>query len=558
MECNRQIMPEKLNKLQIRAMVFDIIKSYNYDADFESELHKENMRKLNSIEDKKFACEILLKELVLHEGFELDVIKYLIADFASLEMIENTIWEILYNPEIPDRQKEIYLQLLRAFGGKVDINELMNCMDDVESVVDEQTQGLLEIAAVNPEAQVDFLDFLMSLPAKEQILLLKSLSEDFKGDEMANMVTPCLRIDLEKEVKEEVLNIMRKIPSYLSVKPLKNFISSSGDEDLKKSALLTLNQIKASGIDIDNKEILNYREDTICKDSSFFKAFLSQVDGCGNQGLIFSRINSRNKIVMFSTVINVTDGIMDCFGLYDISENDFLKVVTRFKAHDYVIPITAEVAKYKLSQSEKKSSETNTHLPYEYFCWNVYTCDIEENPIDYDSLLVEKTNITSKELYTLYDTGVFDSWFFEYDDNIHVREYINYAITAGKNSDNPVTLVEEKTDDTYAKVFTNEKINEYVNMLRDSAFVFYMNDDFKSSNLCMNVANSILEGNTLFLKDVLKRSILQHLANIVAEGEEKHQTTIFDTKEDKPEITDKEAFKLMKLYESTWDSALYE
>ena len=191
-------MPEKLNKLQIRALIFDIIKSYSSDADFESELHINNMRKLNEIEDKKFVCEILLKELAAQNGFELDVIKYLIADFASLEMIESTIWEILYNPEIPDRQKEMYLQLLRAFGGKVDVNELMNCMDDIESVVDEQTQGLLQVATVNPEAQVDFLDFLMSLPSQEQILLMKSLSEDFQGDEMANMVAPCLRIDLDK------------------------------------------------------------------------------------------------------------------------------------------------------------------------------------------------------------------------------------------------------------------------------------------------------------------------------------------------------------------------
>ena len=551
-------MQGKLNKLQIRAMVFDIIKSYNSDDDFESELHKENLRKLNALEDKKFACEILLKELVLQKDFELEVIKYLLSDFATLEMIESTIWEILYNPEIPDRQKDKYLQVLRAFGGKIDVNELMNCMDDVESLTDEQTQDLLQTAVINPEAQVDFLDFLLSLPAHEQILLLKYLSSDFKGDEMANMVAPCLRIDLDKPVKEVVLDIMRKIPSYLSVKPLKNFISSSGDEDLKKSALLTLNQLKASGIDIDDKEILDFRENEICRDTNFYKAFLSQVDGCGNQGLIFSRINSKNKIVMFSTVINVTDGIMDCFGLYDISENDFAKVITRFKAHDMVVPITAETAKYKLTQAEKKSSQSGTHLPYEYFCWSVYTCNIEEKAIDYDALLTEKLDITTKQLYELYDTGSFDSWFFEYDDNLLVRDYINYAIEAGMNSDNAVALVEQKTDDTYYKVFTTDKIEEYAKMLRESAFIFYTNYDYKSANLCMNTAQSILDGNTEFLKDVLKRSILQHLANIVGDAQKEKETTIFNSKNEEIQITDNEAFKLMRMYESAWDSAQYE
>ena len=555
-------MSQNFNKLEIRTLILNTINSFNdetSDAEFEANINfiVAAINTFNS-EGKKFVCELLLKELAIRDGQQLDAIKFLLAEIATLEYVEDVAWKMLYNPDLTDIQKERYLQLLRALGGKIDVNELMNCINDIDAVVDEQAKSLLEVATVNPEAQIDFLDFLMSLPSTEQIILLKSLSEDFKGDEMANMLSPCLRIDLDKNVKKEVLSIMAQIPSYLSVKPLKTYISSSGDEDLKRSALLTLNQIKASGIDIDDEDILNLRENEICKDTTFHKAFLSQVDGCGNQGLIFSRITKSGKIIMFSTVINITDGIMDCFGLYHISETDFKKVITRFKANDTVVPITAEVAKYLLNQAEKNSSSFNSNLPYEYFCWSVYTCDIEENPIDYNSLLLENIEISESTLYKIYNTGDFDSWFFEYDDNTTVRDFINFAVEAGLNAQNPSELLEDKLDDIYQKVFTAERINTYTNMLKMSAFIFYLNNNFEMANIIMNVAKSLQEGNTIFLKDVLRRSVLQNLANIIAKEGDESEYNIFINQDDILKVSPEEAFKILKKYESYWDGIAYE
>ena len=57
-------MTEKLNKLQIRAKIFEIIKSYQSEDDFSAEFSKENILTLNSISDKEFAVDILLKEFV--------------------------------------------------------------------------------------------------------------------------------------------------------------------------------------------------------------------------------------------------------------------------------------------------------------------------------------------------------------------------------------------------------------------------------------------------------------------------------------------------------------
>ena len=181
------------------------------------EFSKENILFLHSIEDKKFVLEILLKELVIAKDFELTVVIFLISEFATLELAEEKIWEELKNPNIEDSQKGIYLNLLRALGGKVDIQELANHMNDFQSVVDAQTQDLLETATINPEAQIDFLDFLMSLNDKEQLQLIYSLEDDFPGDELANIVSPCLRIRMSEKNKEQIITILGNSKSYLAI-----------------------------------------------------------------------------------------------------------------------------------------------------------------------------------------------------------------------------------------------------------------------------------------------------------------------------------------------------
>ena len=131
-------MSEKLNKLQIRAKVLEIIKSYKSEDELNSNFHDFNIKTLNDLREDKFVVEILLKELVSSEDLELAAVKVLLTDFATLDMVEETIWTLLKDKNIPDKHKERYLNLLRFMGGKIDVSVLMECMDNFDSVVDEQ------------------------------------------------------------------------------------------------------------------------------------------------------------------------------------------------------------------------------------------------------------------------------------------------------------------------------------------------------------------------------------------------------------------------------------
>ena len=549
-------MTNKLNKLQIRAKVFEIIKSYTSEDDFASKLHIENLRVLNEFEDYEFVLEILMKELISSDGFELEAVQYILADYATLEMAENTIWNLLKDKNITDSKKEILLSLLRALGGKIDIPLLMDCMQNFDAVVDQQTQSLLQVAAINPEAQIDFLDFLSSLKTKEQVQLVKSLQDDFKGDELANILSPCLQINISDTLKEEVVEILASSNSYLAVKPIKTFILSTDIDELKKKAFKALNQLQSSGIDIDNDELLNIREHEVCKASKFYKAYLSQVDGCGNQGLIFSRITDDSKIIMFSTVINNKDGIIDCFGLHDISITDFQKVVKRFRDNDMVVPIEASEAKFLLKKAENINKNSRENISYEYLCWSVYLYDIEYTEVDYASLLTRKIENLDYRIYDeLYSTEVFDSWFFEYDDNIDVQEFIDYVVEQ-KDMDisDLMDKIQEKLVILSAKLFTSEKISNYAEMLFNVARIFYINQDAEKANMAANLANAIQNGENRFFEDILVRSVLQYLADTVASQEEMNvKTNSIFSKQKTISISKEDAYKLLRNIEQMWD-----
>ena len=76
-----------------------------------------------------------------------------------------------------------------------------------------ETQKLLENAVFNPEAMLDFLDFVYAVPKNDKQLLLASLKEDYKGDVLANIVYPILYADFDDEFKLLAIDILSESKS---------------------------------------------------------------------------------------------------------------------------------------------------------------------------------------------------------------------------------------------------------------------------------------------------------------------------------------------------------
>ena len=91
-------------------------------------------------------------------------------------------------------------------------------------------------------------------------------------------------------------------------------------------------------------------------------------------------------------------------------------------------------------------------------------------------------------------------------------------------------------------------------MLLNSARVFYLNQDMQKANYAANLAIAIKNGENRFLDDIIVRSILQYLADIVASQEENKakENTIFSKSKD-DSISKEDAYKLLRNLEQMWD-----
>ena len=82
------------------------------------------------------------------------------------------------------------------------------------------------------------------------------------------------------------------------------------------------------------------------------------------------------------------------------------------------------------------------------------------------------------------------------------------------------------------------------------AHIFYLNKDFQRANILANLSAAIKNGETRFLKDVLRRSILQHLATIVSQEDDNSARFAFQKRE--VLITQEEALNLLQKLEDKW------
>ena len=68
-------------------------------------------------------------------------------------------------------------------GKFIEYDKYLDYFDEPQKVVEMDTQRLLSSALLNPEAQIDFLDFMETLSTDDKRLLIQSMIEDYSKDD---------------------------------------------------------------------------------------------------------------------------------------------------------------------------------------------------------------------------------------------------------------------------------------------------------------------------------------------------------------------------------------
>jgi hypothetical protein len=518
-------MQKGISKLQIRAEVLMMLQQLSdFDDIPKSELEK-CLTQINSYNNLDSVLEVLLKELPRSEFKMMQVIAYFLVELGTLEKLKDQLWEYIKDPASSDVLKDLSGIILKSHGDTSTPDELLSYLENPDELVDSETQKLLEIAAINPEAQIDFLDFLFSLPPDEQINLVNSLKEDFSNKHLANVFIPVLESNPSEELSSVIVESMGEIRSPYAVSCLNDIIEYSKSENLRKLAKKSLQMLKISGIDLQESLTLQLGAE-VCANSKIYKCYASIIDGAGNQGIIISRKKDNGDILTFSTVINDQDGILDCFGFFGISNNDYVRIIKKFQGELAAVPVSPEYCKCKLIKSEKINKTNNIPIRYEYLSWKGLICDVE--PLKIDKIFKDISHwvepVYFGALGVIFSHPELKYWFLGEEHSDYMKKFLAEILQdILQNQSNYVldrtTLLkylDNKVKSAIPEIFNPDLINIYEKRLSEVAYLF----DIQGIELLRNIAASIAvqlkeqkdqASQVMFFDYILKKSIIEHI-----------------------------------------------
>jgi hypothetical protein len=511
---------EQLNKIQLKAEILTVISKLQMISD--ASKVDEILEVLDNQENKKQILDLLMREFIKITEDKAFIISFLLLRLCDKEQLENALWTSLKSPLISDYNKALILNLLKDMGNTFDYQQVDEYFEAPDELIENETKELLNTAIMNPEAQIDFLDFLEAIPYKDKITLIHSLGNDYSEDALANILVPVFLHDPTSNISMEVLKILGSSRSQLALHALKE-VSEYVDEDILPAIKKNILELRMSGIREDNASDF-YK--SVLSESKPYECYTSYPDGHGNQALIFSREREDETIQFVAVVINDKWGIVDCFGFNSITKEEFEKIVNRFYDGEESVYINAAVLKTLLVNAENTVHRLGEIVSYEYICWRNLTADISKEPVPAELIMddkFEKKPLSKEDFDKICLSDVAQKWFVDTDfcDEFHVlMNSINREFKKG-DLDLDEALEENINDiipegerkrwakrfliSAYLKYLANEKAeaqrlyslyfdedakhNMYINIIRKSIYEYYVGlkyrivEESKTTNL---------------------------------------------------------------------------
>jgi len=541
----------QLNKLQIKAEIMTVISKLQSMPDVSA--IDDILSVLSEQKDKKAILDILIKELLKTNEQKAILLSYLLMKLCDKVELESELWTILKNRLITDFVKTVALNILKDLGNKVDYEKFTEYFENPEEVIDADTQNLLHVAIINPEAQIDFLDFLNALPNQDQKVLLNSLGDDYSSDDLANILVPLFLYSPTSELGKISIGILGATKSQLALHALLDALDFVDDEETISLIKKNISALKIAGVRVDNAEDF-YKN--LLSSSSAYRSYASYPDGHGNQALIFSREKENDAVQIIATVINDCWGIVDCFGFNEISKTEFERIVDRFFNGDEHIYINPSVLKTLLNKAERLTRKTDGIISYEYICWKTLLSDISEDPVPVDFTLASRFKekpLSDEEFEKIYQLDFIQRWFLDTDYNSDfnsLMEDLNKEISADNFKIDFDSVVKENLD----VIFTNKQKKILDKRILMCAYLKYLSGDSEVASLLYSLYFDENQKNKL-AENIIRKSIYEYYVTLKFKyKEEGKMTNIFALKKRAKEkkLSLKQVDLVISIIESFW------
>ena len=238
-----------MNKLQIKAEILATLSALSTTTKPDSAL----LTDLRNIEDKKAVLDILIRELLTANEQKAMLVCWLLTELIDKDSLSDELWNIIKSPDYNDHIKMIAFNMLKDLGNKVDYDVISGYFEQFNELINEETKQLLETAIMNPEAQIDFMDFLNAISDDDKITLIKSLEEDYDYDSLANILIPVFLYYIDTEVGFTALEILGRTKSQLAYHALENS-KAYASQNIQSRINKALSELKMSGVRVDKTE----------------------------------------------------------------------------------------------------------------------------------------------------------------------------------------------------------------------------------------------------------------------------------------------------------------
>lgn len=542
---------EQLNKIQLKAEVLTTITRLQtlQDASQVDEL----LYVLDNQTDKKAVLDTLMRELVKTTEQKAYILCFLLHRLCDKEQLENALWNTLKSPTVSDFVKTVVLNILKDLGNKVDYDNLEEYFESPDDVIDADTKQLLHTAIMNPEAQIDFLDFLYSLHDADKKSLVQSLAEDYTEDALANILIPVFLHDPSSKVGQLALEELGQSKSQLALHALleaKEYV----DEEFLPAIKRNVSSLKLAGVREDNT-LDFYKE--VLSESKPYESYSSYPDGHGNQALIFSREREDETIQIVATVISDKWGIVDCFGFNQISKKEFSRIVERFYGNDLPVFINHTVLKTLLMNAEETVHKHGELMSYEYICWRNLLHDIPTEPVPMQYILedkLEKKTLTKKELDKICLAEETQKWFIDTDFSVKFYDFTEKLNNNFKKDNYDIDL-DEAIEEDLSKLIDKDEEKIWSKRIMNVAYLKYLANEKNLAGLFYALYFDEDAKHELF-KNIIRKSIYEYYVSIKFKLDETKKTANLFRRnsdyEDEITITKAQAEKVIEKIEKAW------
>jgi len=536
------MMADSSDKMKIRADLMAILNNYSATKEISSSILKDDIEAIRNMPNQEYVAKLLFKELAVDNQQYVNVVAVIMLDVVDKENFEKYALESLKDKNLKDDKKFLIISLVRQKGLDIEFEDLKGYMSNPEKMAQDGIEEFLTSIKDDPEAQIDLLDFYQNIPDDERIFLLNSLITDFDGDNLARGLSLISKLDLEGEELEILLKGLIETDSYYSLDGL-NYILNRYDSDKKTETIITtaINKLK--------QKYGEFQNTALVENSSFYKCFISFVDGLSNFSLVVSRKDDNEIINCALLTINLNMGLTSCMGFGGIRDDYFEIIIKRLFEDSIPVEIEPKVLKSILEFYIEKNELTNTITPYEYIVWKnlLNDCDtIRDDLSGYLNSKLGTINLTTAKVRKMANAKIYESWYYNKEQNKLIEELIDLIEEKHPTKIEDLNVITEQFI-TEKIIPDSEFMNEFVSRLLLQAYVAYL----AGLKVTSSAAYSMCFKNPhliMFLNAIIDKSIYSYFTEILSKDSEDNKFK----EEIKTNYKPEEIKPLMESLEGKW------